>query len=236
MDMPEPRRLFDAVVFDLDGTLIDSAPDIHAAINHIIAEDGFPPLSLPLITSFIGNGVATLVERAYRHLGALPSDQDLDVTVARFADVYAQNAAVLTRPYPGVVDGLEALKRSGVRLGVCTNKPSAIAWSILKALDIGDVFDAVIGGDSCARRKPDPEPLFACIDALGAAPMHAIYIGDSETDVQTAFAAGVRMVAVTYGYAQVEPADLGADATIDRIDLWVSAMGLPPASRTKLAS
>ena len=211
-----------AVVFDLDGTLIDSAPDIHAAINRVMAEDGLSPLDLARVTSFIGNGVAKLVDRAYRRQGVRLSERDLTVIVKRFTKTYAADCATLTRPFPGVIDGVAALKRLGIPLGICTNKPHGLSERILDALGLAPFFDVVIGGDSCARRKPDPEPLLACANILGASPARTYYIGDSETDVQTARAAGVCVVTVTYGYASIPTADLGADATIDRIDHWAS--------------
>ena len=146
--------------------------------------------------------------------------EHLPLAVERFAEIYTANAAVLTRPFPGVTEGLALLKRDGARLGVCTNKPHAIAEHILDDLHLAAFFDAVIGGDSCASKKPHPEPLLLCVDRLGSTPERAIYVGDSATDVKTAKAAAIPSVLVTYGY-RTEPADsLGADETIDRIDHW----------------
>jgi phosphoglycolate phosphatase len=229
MDQQSSVRPHDAVVFDLDGTLIDSAPDIRAAINTVMAEDGLPPLDLALVTSFIGNGVARLVERAYRHQGnELPADI-FDTTVARFSDTYTRNAAVLTRPFPGVFTGLDALKQNGLRLGVCTNKPRAITDSILEQLGLAPFFDAVIGGDSCTTKKPDPAPLLTCLAALSAEPGRSLYVGDSETDVQTARAAGVPVLVVTYGYAPAAD-QLGADGVIERIDALPAAAPVAPGT------
>lgn len=220
MDQQSPVKPYDAVVFDLDGTLIDSAPDIHAAINHVLAEKGYAPLSLPDVTGFIGNGVARLVERAFHHRQANLGADGLAKTIQRFTDIYAGSSAVLTRPYPGVAEALDVLNRQGVKLGVCTNKPEALARSILDELGLGRHFKTVIGGDSCRTRKPNPEPLLACLDQLGGAPPRALYIGDSATDVQTARAAGMPVLLVTYGYTTTRPADLGADGLIDRLDDW----------------
>ncbi|MEZ5932007.1 MAG: phosphoglycolate phosphatase [Alphaproteobacteria bacterium] len=216
-------QAYDAVVFDLDGTLIDSAPDIRVAINRVLAEDGLAPLDLPLVTSFIGNGVAKLVERAYRHRQAPLAGDDFDETVARFADSYARKAAVLSRTFPGVIEGLNALKADGLRLGICTNKPEALSRAILDQLGLAVFFDVVIGGDSCAAKKPDPAPLLACLDTLAVDPGQALYVGDSETDVQTARAAGVPVLVVTYGYAAVPADQLGADGVVDSIAALESA-------------
>ncbi len=224
MDTPMPVRPYDAILFDLDGTLIDSAPDIRAAINQVMRRDGLPPLALPVVTSFIGNGVAKLVERAYRHQRAELAAGELELKVARFSEAYAANAATLTRPFPGVIEGLRMLQADGLRLAICTNKPSGLAERILESLGLAPFFDCVIGGDSCANPKPHPAPLFACVDTLGVSPERTVYIGDSQIDVQAARAAGIAVIAVTYGYSSLPATGLGADATIDRVDRWFGTM------------
>jgi phosphoglycolate phosphatase len=213
-----------AVLFDLDGTLIDSVPDIHAALNSLLAEEGLRPLSVPRVTGFVGHGVARLVDRAFAHLDRPLRGEALDAMVVRFSALYGAKAAVLTRPFPGVEPALAALHAQGIRLGVCTNKPAAITRSILKALGLAPRFDAVIGGDSTPERKPGPAPLLACLKALDAPAGRALYIGDSETDVLTARNAGLPVILVSYGYTGIPAAALGADLVIDRLDHWVSAL------------
>ena len=184
------------LIFDLDGTLVDSAPDIQAAVNRMLAEEGVVPLDLPTITGFIGNGLPKLVERAMAARGIGPAlHDDLTRVVLGY---YNATASVLTRPYPGVPQALKALQAAGHRMAVCTNKPEAPARSLLTDLDLMQHFAAVIGGDSLPVTKPDPAPALACITALGGGA--AAYIGDSEVDAATAAAAGLPFYLFTEGY------------------------------------
>ena len=186
------------VVFDLDGTLVDSAPDLHAAANRMLAELGRPPLSLAQVTGFIGNGVPKLVERCLQATGGVEGLQA--GALARFRRHYDASPAELTRPYPGAVAALQALRGAGRRLGVCTNKPEAPARKLLALLGMHRHFDAVVGGDSLAVQKPDPAPLCHAIAALGGDPGSALYVGDSEVDAATAENAGVAFALFTQGY------------------------------------
>ena len=205
----------DVLVFDLDGTLVDSAPDLDRALGLLLAEEGRRPVSLSETRSMIGDGVDRLVARALARTGspvALPEQAGL---VARFLAHYSAGRHALTLPYPGVVETLAALQGRGLRLAVCTNKPIAQTREVLSALDLARWFGAVTGGDSAPTRKPDPGHLLATLDLLGAAPAAAVMVGDSANDVEVARAAGVPVVVVSYGYTSVRPADLGADAVID---------------------
>ena len=186
------------IVFDLDGTLVDSAPDLHAAANRMLAELGRPPLSLRQVTSFVGNGVPKLVERCLEATGG--ADGQLAGAVARFRRHYDAAPAELTRPYPNVLATARALRQSGCRLGVCTNKPEAPARKLLALLGMDALFDAVVGGDTLSVQKPDPAPLRQAIGALGGAPGSALYVGDSEIDAATAANAGVAFALFTRGY------------------------------------
>ncbi|WP_323041112.1 phosphoglycolate phosphatase [Gemmobacter sp.] len=185
-----------AIVFDLDGTLIDSAPDIRAALNRVLEDEGVPLLSLTETVRSIGHGVPALIAQA-RALRDLPEARQ-DAMVAAMVQHYGAASAVLTRPYPGVAAALEALAAAGHVLGLCTNKPIAPTRAILDALDLARHFQAVIGGDSLPQRKPDPAPLHAAYAAL-AAPV-LLYVGDSEVDAETAQAAGVDFALFTPGY------------------------------------
>lgn len=194
-----------AVIFDLDGTLIDSAPDIHAASNQVLAADGFAPLTLAQVRSFIGKGVPHLVARLLEASGEAPDGPRHAAMVARFTARY-ESAVGLTRPYPRVLAALEALAANGLRLGLCTNKPVAPAWAVLRHLGLDHHFNVLIGGDSLPQRKPDPAPLRAALAALGGG--LAIYVGDSEVDAATAAAAGLPFVLFTEGYRKTPVADL----------------------------
>lgn len=192
-----------AIVFDLDGTLVDSARDLQAAANRMLDEIGQPPLPLDKIVGFIGNGIPVLVRRVMQEYG-LPEGDEPDLR-ARMLDHYTARPADLTRPYPGVVDTLSQLRAAGHALGVCTNKARAPAMQVLDALDLRRVFDVVIGGDSLPVKKPDPAPLQAAFDTLGSA---GLYVGDSEIDAETAAAAGYDFALYTQGYRKAPAATL----------------------------
>lgn len=194
-----------AVIFDLDGTLIDSAPDIHAVSNAVLAEHGFAPLGLPQVRSFVGRGVAHLVDCLLAASGADPQGALHAPMVAAFSARY-EEAVALTEVYPGVPEALGALAAAGYPLGICTNKPLAPARAVLAHLGIGGFFDTVIGGDSLPVRKPDPAPLRHAVDRIGRA--RAIFVGDSEVDAETARAAGLPFLLFTEGYRKTPVQDL----------------------------
>lgn len=185
------------LIFDLDGTLIDSAADIHAAANHVLAEQGLAPLSLAEVRSFIGRGVPHLVACLLQAVGEDPAGPLHAPMVARFTADY-EEAVGLTVPYPGVAAALEALAGAGHRLGICTNKPLLPARAVLRHLALEPAFEVVHGGDSHPLKKPDPAPLMAALQALGGGP--ALYIGDSEVDAECAQRAGLTFVLFTEGY------------------------------------
>lgn len=193
-----------AIVFDLDGTLVDSAPDIAAAANRMLAGVGHAPLPLDQLTSFIGYGIPNLVHRVIGARGLDPADHAM-LNAKLLADYTAQ-PATLTRPYPGVVAALEALRAAGHPMGVCTNKYLGLTQQILDALDLTQFFDVVIGGDTLAVKKPDPAPLHAAFTALPTTPL--LYVGDSEVDAQTAVNAQVTFALFTLGYRQTPVAEL----------------------------
>lgn len=204
------------VVFDLDGTLIDSAPDLRAAANAVLAEAGRPPLDLPTIRRFIGDGVRKLIERAFAATGPALDEAALDRATAEYSALYAAGASVLTRPYDGVIDTLRALTERGLRLAVCTNKPAAAAGIVLDELGLAPFFGGVSGGDSVARRKPDPAHVLDALARIGGVPGAAAMVGDNEHDIAAGKAAGLATIAVTYGYARVPYPELGADRLVDR--------------------
>lgn len=190
------------VVFDLDGTLVDSAPDIAAAVNALFAELALPAVDLALIRRMIGDGAPVLLERALAHVGAPHTVPDL---MPRFSVHYGENAVKLTTVYPAVIETLTHLRSLGCRLGVCTNKPIAPTRSVLAALGLDALLEAVVGGDSLPQRKPAPEPLLAVIRALGGTTDSAVLVGDSAVDLACADAAGVPAIIIPSGYGMVEP-------------------------------
>ncbi len=183
-------------VFDLDGTLVDSAPDLHAALDRLMAHLSLPPFERAEVTAMIGDGVKVLVERALAARGRGFDSAALD----RFAADYEANAAIATRPFPGMVDALRALRAEGWRLAICTNKPSAATRALLDAIDLAVPFEAVLGGDAVPAKKPDPRHVLATVAAAGGTPDRAIMIGDHRNDVAAARGAGLRCVFVRWGY------------------------------------
>lgn len=206
-----------AVVWDLDGTLVDSAADLATALNGLLIEQGLNTHAVDKVRPMIGHGVAKLIERGFRAAGAPLDTAGVERVLPRFMKLYTACATDNTRLVPNARDVLEHFYHAGLPQGLCTNKPSGVTRQILQALDIAGFFASVIGGDSTAARKPDPLPLTACLAELGAAPGAALMIGDSGADVGAARAAGVRVVLVPDGYTG-EPADaLGADWVVARL-------------------
>lgn len=202
-----------AIIFDLDGTLVDSARDLQDATNVLLAEMGLRAIGLDEAKSMIGDGAAKLVERAL--LAAGGDTTRLPVLVSRFLEIYEANASRCTEAYPGVVATLEHLRNLGLRLAIVTNKPYAATVEILKALGLRVFFDVVIGGDTLPERKPHPAPVLAALERMGVRPQEALMVGDNYHDVQAASAAGVRALAVTYGYSHKPHAELGAERLLD---------------------
>jgi phosphoglycolate phosphatase len=201
-----------ALIFDLDGTLVDSVPDLAAAVNTVLAEHGLEPLPEPAIAGMVGDGVAALVERALLARGG--GGIALSPAVERYVALYEANATTLTRPYPGVAEGLAELARSGVGLAVCTNKPEQATRAVLDGLGLARFFPVVLGGDSLGARKPDPAPLLAALDRLGAAAGESAMVGDHRNDVLAARAAGTSVIFARYGYGLATLRELVPDAVI----------------------
>jgi phosphoglycolate phosphatase len=213
-----------AILFDLDGTLVDSVPDLAAAVNALLAEHGRPPLSPAQVAGMVGDGAPKLVERALSMSGlaALPPAPAL----ARFLALYEANATVLTRPYPDVPEVLATLREAGHRLAICTNKPERATRAVLEGLGLARFFTVVLGGDSLTARKPDPAPLLAALDRLGASRARAAMVGDHHNDVLAAQAAGIAVIFARYGYGGAAPGAPAADAAIDRFSDLPAALRL----------
>jgi phosphoglycolate phosphatase len=197
--MQKPPGRIRAVLIDLDGTLVDSAPDIVEASNRMLVELGAPALSPAVVASFIGNGVPVLVQRL---LNASPSLPRIDETAARamFFRHYHDTNGRFSRLFPGVLPGLVALQKAGYRLGCVTNKPIAYTEPLLEAFGLERFLQAVVGGDSIPLMKPDPAPLIHACALLGVDRNDAVLVGDSHVDVAAARAAGMTSYIVRYGY------------------------------------
>ena len=203
---------------------MDSLPDLAAALNRALAEAGLPPHPPGAVARMVGHGVARLVERGFAAAGAPLDLAALPRRVERFLHFYAADLSTRTRPYPGAEATLDALAAAGWRLGLCTNKPTRLAAELLDALDLGHRFGAVVGGDAAPERKPHPAPLFLALDRLGVPAAAAVFVGDSETDVLTARAAGVPVALVRGGYTVAPVEGLGADAVVDGLSALPAAL------------
>ncbi len=203
-----------AIVFDLDGTLVDSAPDIQLAVNAAFAPLGVAPWELSAVKGLIGGGAPAAVARAAAMAGLTLSAADERQTLDRFYAVYAEASAEGRGLYPGARELLEHLRGRGIALGLCTNKAEPIALIALEALDIARFFGAVVGARDDLAKKPDAAMLLAALDPLGVGPAHALMIGDTKADIGAAKAAGVRSIAISHGYSQVPVETLGADWVI----------------------
>ena len=211
--MPAPLA---AVVFDLDGTLVDTAPDLRAHVNAVLGEFGRPELELEDVRRMVGDGARTLLCRGLEASGGVPPGIDLDQLYRRFLERYTADPARRSTVNDGVVPVLRALAARSMRLGVCTNKAQAPTDRLLAALGLGRIFAAVVGGDAVPAKKPDPGHLAAVLERLGAPPARAVMVGDSGHDVLAARALGVPCILVSFGYTPVPAHALGADRVIDR--------------------
>ncbi|WP_114952587.1 phosphoglycolate phosphatase [Sphingosinicella terrae] len=211
-----PAFPFDVVAFDLDGTLVDSASDLAAALNHTLARLGRPLVPTERVRHLIGHGARALLRRGLAASGESP-EALVDEGFPIFLDYYADHLCVGSRLYPGLQPALERIEACGARLALCTNKPERMARLLLEALGLGSRFAAIVGGDSLPVRKPDPAPLRAAIEASGGG--RAAFVGDSIIDADTARAAGLTFVAVSFGYSDRPAVELGADAVIDSLAL-----------------
>lgn len=205
------------LVFDLDGTLIDSAPDLHRAVVAMLTEQGLPAISLADVTEMVGDGAAMLMTRAFARAGR-PVGQDLTALLPRFLEIYEGCVADLTRPYPGVPETLALLRERGHRIAICTNKPDGPTRAVLGALELLPCFDAIVGGDSAPARKPDAQHLASVLDRMRTAPRDAVMVGDGTNDLLVAAAAGVPAIHARYGYGLRGPVDVAPVAAIDRFD------------------
>lgn len=185
-----------AIVFDLDGTLVDSAPDMQSAVNQVLAEEARSPLSLATITSFMGHGLSHLVHLVIKANG-FDHEQHAEY-LRRVTIAYKETNGKLTRAYPGAQDSLAALVALGHPLGVCTNKPAEIADAVLKEVGMSNFFETIIGGDTLPVRKPDPAPLRTAFASMKA--NAGLFVGDTEIDADTARRAAVPFLLHTRGY------------------------------------
>ncbi|WP_298720878.1 phosphoglycolate phosphatase [uncultured Ferrovibrio sp.] len=207
-----------AILFDLDGTLVDTAPDLAAATDYALQCAGRPPVGLDAIRQMVGDGARVMVERGFETTGGQPSAEVFEKAMADFFACYEANLANKSRPFPGVATCLAKLAERGYLLAVCTNKYEHFSRSLLDQLGLSSFFAAIVGGDTLPVRKPDPGHIHGTLERIGASVDWAAMVGDSANDVNAAKAAGLPCVAVSFGYTRIPAHELGADRLIDHFD------------------
>jgi phosphoglycolate phosphatase len=206
------------LVLDLDGTLVDTAGDLVATLNAVLAAEGLTPISFDEALAMVGHGARAMLSAALLANEVTAEAERLDNLVALFLDHYTDHIADLSRPFPGAVDALDRFAQEGWRLAVCTNKFEAQSRLLLERLKIADRFAVIAGQDTYGVRKPDPRHLTETVRNAGGAIDRAVMVGDSDVDIQTARAAGAPVVAVDFGYSQIPVRELGADRVISHFD------------------
>lgn len=207
-----------AVIFDLDGTLVDTAPDLMRATNFVLTGMGRRALAMDEVRAFVGHGARALLTRGLAATGSLPDAYDVEPDYRRFVAYYSDNIAVASAPFPGLVRLLERLKDEGFGLGVCTNKLEGLSVQLLEALDLAKYFGSVVGPDTLGIAKPDPKPFYEAVNRLDLDSPRALMVGDSETDILTARNAGVPVIAVPFGYTPRPVEEFGPDRLIGHFD------------------
>jgi phosphoglycolate phosphatase len=212
------------VVFDLDGTLVETAPDLIAATNHVLAHAGLAPVPPELLRPTISFGALSMIAKGFAHHGLAPGRSETDAHFERFIAYYTANIAATSHAYPGLETALTTLHKRGARLAVCTNKLAGMSRQLLGDLRLLDRFKALAGRDTFPVCKPHPDHLLGAVRMAGGDPARAIMVGDSTTDIDTAKAAGVPVVAVTFGYTDIPVHEQSPDAVIDHYDELVPAI------------
>jgi phosphoglycolate phosphatase len=212
------------VVFDLDGTLVDTAPDLIETLNVVFTRDGLPPLDYAAARDMIGGGARRMIESALKLQGRVLADGAVDRMFADFITRYGAHVADRSQPFPGLDAALDRLASRGCQFAVCTNKLESLSRLLLEALGLSRRFAAICGQDTFGMQKPDPEILRRTIRATGGALQRAVMVGDSGTDIATARAAGVPVVAVDFGYSETPVRELGPDRVISHFDQLADAV------------
>jgi phosphoglycolate phosphatase len=218
MAIPAPT-----IVYDLDGTLADTAEDLVATLNYLLAREGLAPLPVESAGSLLGAGARALIERGFAASGKTLDRQRIEALFADYLVYYQGHIADRTRLYPGVDKALAAFARAGWRQAVCTNKTESLAKLLIEKLGIAERFAFVCGQDTFGIGKPNPKPLLETIAAAGGANERAIMVGDSGADIKTARAAAVPVIAVDFGYSEVPVKELGPDRVISHFDDLMAA-------------
>jgi phosphoglycolate phosphatase len=211
------------IAFDLDGTLVESAPDLIGAVNAILTSEGYKPLAYDEGRPFISRGSRWLLQRGLEMAGEQDPAARTAALFGRFISYYSDHIADETLPFPGVIDALRRLRASGAKLVVCTNKPTDLSRSLLAKLDMAGLFDGVVGIDAVTAAKPNPAHLIEAVEAVGGDLARTVMVGDADTDAGAARGAGTPLILVDFGYTEIPAAELGPDVLLRRFDDLVAA-------------
>ena len=212
------------VVFDLDGTLIDTAPDLILATNHVLVGAGYEPVSPEFILPHISYGTRVTIAEGIKHQGREVEEDRLDEMFTELIAFYGANIAVESRPYPGLIEVLDSLTARGIIIAICTNKREDMARLLMSELGLTSYFKAITGRDTFPVCKPDPEHLFGAIRLAGGESKRCVMVGDSTTDYETAKAAKIPIIGVTFGYTDIPVAELDCEAIISHYDDFLPAL------------
>lgn len=213
-----------AILFDLDGTIADSALDLAATLNHLLTSAGRRPIDSALVRNMVGEGAKALLIKGFEHNGETPSEELVDDLFNQYLDYYTAHICVETVLFPGALGMLDSLKSMDIPLAICTNKLTSLSNLLLKELEIDHYFSAVGCGDSFEFKKPDPRHLYATCEMLGAEPARAIMVGDSINDIAAGVKANMKTIGVTFGYTEIPMSELGAHITIDHFGELIPAI------------
>lgn len=218
--MNRPLSAYDGYLFDLDGTLVDTAPDINAALNHALQRHGYTGVDEAITRHWVGHGARVLIRQALQNqqAAAAISDTNTDALLTDFIRYYEEHIADNSKPYPGVIDTLKQLRRRGAKLAVVTNKLTTLSEQVLDALELTRYFESIVCGDSTDNPKPAADPALLACRELSVPVTRVLFVGDSATDVDCARAAGCDVVCVPDGYNHgIAASELGADAVIESL-------------------
>lgn len=207
-----------SVIFDLDGTLVDSVPDVRWSLNEALARKGRDAVSIEQVKDYVGKGAKVLSRRALEDTGGVESDDQHNSLHEDFLATYRDNPVKFTTIFPGALEAVRRLQAAGVKTAICTNKPDITTWPVLKALELDGLFEAVLCGDKAKKQKPDGAHVLETIEMIGADPARAVMVGDSENDILAAHDAGVASVCVSFGYCHMPFEELKPTVLIDHFD------------------
>ena len=212
------------IIFDLDGTLVDSARDLSGALNHVLKLAHRPEIEISRVRHLVGDGARALIIKGFSETGILPAENVIDEILQEFLVYYTENITTQTIIFPGALKLIEKLDDMNIPMGLCTNKPLKLTEKLMSEIGLSDYFAAIVGGDSFEYRKPDPRHLTSTLEMMSCAPDSAVMVGDSANDVMAAKAAGIPVVCVSFGYSKVPVQDLNPDVVIDHYDDFLNAL------------